>query len=298
MNLALVTSLVEAMRPRQWSKNVVIFAGVLFSLQVLQPIPLMRSALAFIFFCLVSGCVYILNDVSDYERDLVHPEKRKRPIASGRLPRRFAAIFATVLIIVVAGASIRLSPSFGAIALFYFFMNLGYSFYLKNIVILDVLIIALGFVLRAVAGALVIHVQISEWLLVCTFFLALFLALCKRRHELRLIEDKAANHRAVLQDYSAHLVDQMIAVATASALMSYALYTISENVEQKFHTDKLIFTIPFVLFAIFRYLYLVHNQNLGGSPEKVFIQDRGMLIDIILWVLTVFIILYLAPILS
>lgn len=294
MALESIKLVIEAMRPKQWSKNIVIFAGVLFSLQVLQPIPLARTSIAFILFCLVSGCVYILNDVCDYERDLIHPEKRKRPIASGRLSRKLASIVAPIVLFFALVAAFRLTPYFGMIALFYFVMNLGYSFYLKNIVILDVLIIALGFVLRAVAGAVVIGVQISEWLLVCTFFLALFLALCKRRHELRLIEDKAANHRAVLQEYSPSLVDQMISVATASALMSYALYTISENVEKKFHTDKLIFTIPFVLFAIFRYLYLVHNQNLGGNPEKVFIQDRAMLVDVLLWICSIFLILYLA----
>jgi len=292
MNIGVLKALLETMRPRQWTKNGVVFAGLLFSLQIFNWIPLVKTAGAFCLFCMISGSVYILNDVLDYERDLAHPEKKNRPIPSGRLPRNLAL----VLNIVIGGTALFLSftlePAFGWIALSYLVMNIAYSLYLKHVVIVDVLIIAMGFVFRAVGGAVAIQVDISEWLLICTFLLALFLALCKRRHELDLIEDKAATHRAVLKEYNSALLDQMISVVTASALMAYALYTISDNVVTKFHTQNLIFTVPFVLFAIFRYLYLVHARNLGGSPERVLIQDKAMVIDIGLWVLAVTGILY------
>jgi len=292
MNQTMIFALIETMRPRQWTKNVLVFAGILFSLQIFHLVPLLKTVAAFFLFCLISGTVYILNDLCDYKRDLVHPEKKLRPIPSGRLPRPFAALFGSLIGFVALLVSFWLSHWFGWIAVAYLAINIAYSLYLKNVVILDVLIIALGFVLRAVAGAVVIQVDISEWLLICTFLLALFLALCKRRHELNLIAEKAGSHRAVLEHYSAALVDQMISVVTASALMAYALYTISDNVVEKFQTQNLIFTVPFVLFAIFRYLYLVVNQNLGGSPEKVLIQDKSMVIDIGLWVLCVIGILY------
>ncbi len=288
----MLNALIETMRPRQWVKNFVIFAGILFSLQIFHFGALLKTIAAFILFCMISGTVYIVNDILDYKRDLAHPEKRNRPIASGRLPRRIAIFSAFIIGIGSILLGFLLSNPLGTIMLVYFVVNLAYSFALKNIVILDVLIIALGFVLRAVAGALVINVAISEWLLICTFLLALFLALCKRRHELNLIEEKAANHRAVLAHYSPELVDQMIAVVTSSALMAYALYTISPDVVEKFHSSNLIFTVPFVLFAIFRYLQLVLSHNLGGSPERVLVQDKAMVIDIGLWVVFVIGILY------
>ena len=294
MSKTAIFALIETMRPRQWTKNALVFAGILFSLKIFQIIPLIQSTLAFILFCLISGTVYILNDLCDYKRDLAHPEKRNRPIPSGRLPRSLAMFCGISIGIISVFLSFVLSPAFGWIAASYLLMNIAYSFFLKNIVILDVLIIALGFVLRAAAGAVVISVAISEWLLICTFLLALFLALCKRRHELALIKEKAGNHRAVLVHYTLPLVDQMISVVTASALMAYALYTISDNVVDKFNTQNLILTVPFVLFAIFRYLYLVLTQNLGGSPERVLVQDKAMVIDITLWILAVIGILYLA----
>ncbi len=287
-------ALLETMRPRQWTKNFVVFAGILFSLQIFQVLPLLKTTVAFFLFCMVSGTVYILNDILDYERDLVHPEKKLRPIPSGRLPKTHAKMAGILIGTLSLVASFMVSNAFGIIALTYLTMNIAYSLYLKHVVIVDVMIIAIGFVLRAVAGAVVIDVRISEWLLICTFLLALFLALCKRRHELKLIENQAANHRAVLQEYSLGLVDQMISVVTSSALMAYALYTISDKVVEKFNTQNLIFTVPFVLFAIFRYLYLVHLQNLGGSPDRVLIQDKAMVIDIILWVISVTGILYSA----
>ncbi len=285
-------ALIETMRPRQWIKNLLVFAGVLFSLKLFELDSLLRSTAAFFIFCVVSGAVYIMNDLVDYKRDLAHPEKRNRPIASGRLPRRAALVALIFLTILSFSLGWLLSAKFALVTFVYFVMNIAYSFKLKNIVIIDVMTIAIGFVLRAVAGAVVISVSFSHWLLMCTMLLALFLAICKRRHELYLISDNAANHRAVLEHYSLALIDQMTAIVTASALVAYALYTISPEVIGKFKTNKLIYTFPFVLFAIFRYLYLVMTKNQGGSPEKVFLQDKAMIIDLFLWVVAVLGILY------
>jgi len=280
------------MRPKQWTKNAFVFAGLIFSLRFFQLGDLLRTVAAALLFCLVSGCVYIINDVVDVEKDRRHPEKRNRPIAAGRIGPGPALAAAAVLITVALGLSFALRPAFGAIASLYFVLNLAYSLFLKHQVIVDVLIIAIGFVLRAVAGAVVIQVAISEWLLLCTLLLALFLGLCKRRHELVLMEEGGGSHRLVLEEYTPELVDQMIAVVTASTLMAYALYTISPTAQSKFHTTNLQFTIPFVLFGLFRYLYLVHKRNLGGSPELILLRDRPMIIDMILWVVTVILVLY------
>lgn len=280
------------MRPKQWTKNAFVFAGLLFSKNIFQLLLLGKVIAAFLLFCAVSGSVYIINDIIDAEKDRNHPEKKKRPIASGKLGRIPAGIIAGFIIILSFFSAFLLHTEFGIICLVYFFMNLGYSFYLKNQVIVDVLTIAVGFVLRAVAGAVVIDVEISPWLLVCTLLLALFLGLCKRRNELMLANEMPSKHRLVLEEYSDELLDQMIAVVTASAFMSYALYTISEKVRTEFHTTNLQFTIPFVLFGIFRYLYLVHKKNLGGSPELILLSDKPMIIDLSLWILSVTAILY------
>ncbi|MBN1878516.1 decaprenyl-phosphate phosphoribosyltransferase [bacterium] len=292
MNGTVLKALIETMRPKQWIKNLLVFAGVLFSLKFFDLAYLLRSIAAFFIFSAISGSVYIMNDLMDYKRDLAHPEKCSRPIPSGRLSRSNAVIALVILAIVSFSIAFRLSISFGLVASGYFVMNIAYSWKLKHVVIIDVMIIALGFVLRAVAGSVVIHVDFSHWLLMCTMLLALFLAICKRRHELYLIKEQAGNHRAVLDHYTPALIDQMTSVVTASALVTYALYTISPEVTGKLGTNKLIYTFPFVLFAIFRYLYLVISRNQGGSPEKVFLQDKAMIVDMALWILTVFIILY------
>ncbi|MCD4655438.1 decaprenyl-phosphate phosphoribosyltransferase [bacterium] len=292
MGMKLLAALIETMRPKQWIKNLLVYAGALFSLKFFDPSSLFRATAAFFLFCMISGCVYIMNDLFDYKRDLVHPEKRNRPIPSGRLPRSVALTALIVIFILSFGISFWLSFKFGLVALIYFVMNIAYSLKLKHLVIIDVMIIALGFVFRAVAGSVVINVEFSHWLLICTLLLALFLAICKRRHELNLIKGNAGEHRAVLEFYTPALVEQMTSVVTASALVSYALYTISPEVTTKLGTDKLIYTFPFVLFAIFRYLYLVMTQNQGGSPEKVFLQDKAMIIDLLLWIITVVTILY------
>lgn len=281
-----------SMRPAQWTKNLVIFAGLVFSRNVAEPVLLARSVAAVVLFCLLSGAVYLVNDIADLKEDRRHPEKSLRPIASGKLSPPVA--WASALVIVLASLLLAffLSFSLGWTALLYFLMMLAYSFVLKHMVIVDVLAVSIGFVLRAVAGGVVIGVEISFWLLLCTILLALFLALSKRRYELVRLDSLAAEHRPSLGDYSPALLDQMISVVTASTVLAYALYTESQETLSKFHTRNLGFTIPFVLYGIFRYLYLVYQKQQGGSPEKILLKDRALLIDIVLWILVAGFILY------
>jgi 4-hydroxybenzoate polyprenyltransferase len=292
--LRLVRGVLASARPKQWTKNGFLFAALLFSQQYSDPGQLGRVFAAFAVFCALASGVYLFNDVVDAERDRLHPHKRHRPVASGRL-RRGEAIGAAILIEAAAlFLSWLLSPAFCVVAVTYLTSNLAYSFWLKNRVIFDVFLIALGFVLRVVAGALVIDVPVSPWILICTMQLALFLALCKRRHELLLMEDGAVSTRTVLLQYSPELLDQMISVVTASSLMSYSLYTVSPEVQARHHTENLHLTIPFVLFGILRYLYLVYKRNLGGSPELILLRDAPLLIDIVLFVLVALLVLALA----
>jgi len=289
----MVGSIIESLRPRQWTKNLLLFAGLLFSKNLFQVDLLFKAAVGFVIFCFLSGAEYIINDIIDLKQDRAHPLKSRRPIASGRLPVSLAVVVAVVLAIGGIVSSFLLSRAFGWIAVTYFVLVLGYTLVLKRVVILDVIIIALGFVLRAVAGAAVIGVSISSWLLICTTFLALFLALSKRRHELILLGENATLHREILEEYSPYLLDQMVAVVTASTVMAYALYTTSAETVEKFGTRNLIFTLPFVLYGIFRYLYLVHQKNMGGSPEQILIRDLPMIINIFLYLLVTGFILYL-----
>jgi 4-hydroxybenzoate polyprenyltransferase len=289
----MIEALIQSMRPKQWSKNLLLFVGIIFSQNILQTSLLLKSVAAFGIFCIISGSIYLVNDIADIESDRAHPLKSQRPIASGRLKISTAAV---VLIILISGSiplSFILDFQFGIVVLAYFLSILAYSVVLKHIVILDVMIVTLGFVLRAIAGAVVIHVKISSWLLICTIFLALFLTLCKRRHELVLLGNSSGNHRKSLIEYNPYLLDQMIAITTASAVIFYALYTTSQETVAKFGTRNLIFTLPFVIYGIFRYLYLVHQKNMGGSPELIFIQDRSMIINIILYCVVVILVLYM-----
>lgn len=285
-------NLFKSLRPKQWSKNFFVFAGVLFSQNLFNRPLLYKSILAFVIFCLLSGSAYLINDLVDLERDRMHPEKCKRPLASGQL-KPFSAVLALVILIPVSlGISWYLSPLFLGISLGYFILQIAYSFFLKHLVILDVFSVASGFVLRVVAGAVVIGVSISSWLLLCTTLLALFLGLSKRRHELLILEQGAGEHRKVLGEYNFLLLDQMVAVVTASTLLSYSLYTVSSETVKKVGSENMIFTIPFVLYGIFRYLYLVYHKNSGGSPENLLITDKPLLIDIALWVISIIVILY------
>ena len=285
-------NLLISLRPGQWTKNVIIFAGLIFGRRLFDPSAIGRTLAAFAIFCGLSAVVYLVNDVVDRESDRRHPYKARRPIASGAVRPRVALATAAVIAAVALGASLRLSPGFATVALAYVGLLVVYSGRLKHIVIIDALTIAIGFVLRAVAGAVVVGVPISNWLLVCTILLALFLALSKRRHELVLLADGATEHRRILEEYSPYLLDQMIGVVTASTLISYVFYTISPETEQKFGTGLLGLTIPFPLYGIFRYLYLVHRKEGGGSPAELLLNDRPLLVCVALWAAAVVLIIY------
>jgi 4-hydroxybenzoate polyprenyltransferase len=288
-------AVVASLRPHQWTKNLVLFAAPALSKHLFEPDPFFRSVLAFAVFCGLSGTVYLLNDVADVERDRLHPRKRLRPVASGALPPNAALAVAVALTVLCVPASFLLGSAFGACALVYLLLNLVYSVKLKEMVILDVLSISLGFVLRAVAGAFAVGVEISNWLLVCTLLLALFLALAKRRHELTSLNHFAPEHRRILAEYSPYLLDQMISVVTASCLVAYAFYTMAPETVEKYRTERLAWTIPFVLYGIFRYLYLVHQKDQGGSPTDLLVTDRPLLVDVALWAAAILYIVYQAP---
>jgi len=287
-----VISLLLSLRPSQWTKNLIIFAALIFGQRLLDPTAVVTSLAAFAVFCALSGVVYLVNDVADRHADRQHPVKRHRPIASGAVPVPLAIATAAVLGIGSLAAAYLLRLEFGFAATAYLLLLGAYSGPLKHMVIIDVLTIAIGFVLRAAAGALVIGVEIGHWLLIVTVLLALFLALSKRRHELVLLAEGATSHRRILQEYSPYLLDQMISVVTASTLVAYAFYTVSPEVIQKFGTDKLGLTLPFPLYGIFRYLYLVHQKAGGGSPSDMLLNDRPLLACVALWALAVVLIIY------
>jgi 4-hydroxybenzoate polyprenyltransferase len=280
-----------SLRPRQWVKNLFVFAGLVFG-QRLFTDAVWPALAAFAIFCALSGAIYLVNDVADRAKDRLHPKKRLRPIAAGRLSARAALGVAVALVAVALAAATRLSAGFVLVAVAYVILLSLYSAWLKHVVIVDVLTVAVGFVLRALAGTLAIHVAISGWLLICTILIALFLALGKRRHEYLTLEADAARHRPILAEYSAGLLDQMIAVVTASTVTAYALYTMSPETVAKFHTQLLPATLPFVLYGIFRYLYLLYRRQLGGNPSELFLNDRALLINTACWIVAVLLIIY------
>jgi 4-hydroxybenzoate polyprenyltransferase len=287
-----IRSIFVTLRPQQWVKNFVLFAGLVFSQNLSNSDMVLKTIFGFALFCLLSSSVYILNDILDIESDRKHPLKSNRPIARGDIKISTAVILFAILALVSLVLSYRLSPSFALTALVYFVLNLLYSLYLKHVVIIDVMCIALGFVLRAVAGAVVIGVEISAWLIVCTTLLALFLGFGKRRHELMLLDSQATDHRKSLSEYSQYFLDQMISVVTASTVIAYAFYTLSPDVESKLGTKHMDLTIPFVLYGVFRYLYLIHRKEGGGSPTKMLLNDKPILANIILWLISVVLIVY------
>jgi 4-hydroxybenzoate polyprenyltransferase len=286
------TALLVSLRPEQWTKNLVVFAGLIFGLKLFDVSAVLWASAAAGLFCALSGVVYLVNDIMDREADRQHPVKARRPIAAGQLSPRAAVTAALVIGGAALTAAFWLRPSFGWVAVAYVALQMAYSGPFKHIVIIDVLTLAMGFVLRAVAGAVVIAVPISHWLLVVTILGALFLALSKRRHEMVLLGHGAIQHRPILGEYSPYLLDQMIGVVTASTLIAYTFYCISDDTIQKFGTDKLGLTVPFVLYGIFRYLYLVHQREGGGNPSKLLLNDRPLLVCGATWALTVVVILY------
>lgn len=285
-------ALVASVRPGQWTKNLLVFAALIFGQRLEDPSALTRAGAAFLVFCALSGAVYLVNDISDREADRSHPLKSKRPIAAGDLSITAASM--TAMLLAVAGLVVgsRVAPALGATALAYLALQLAYTRLLKHVVIVDVLAIAIGFVLRAAAGAFAVEVPISDWLLVCTILLALFLALSKRRHELTLLASRATGHRRILEEYSPYLLDQMIGVVTASTLVAYAIYCLSPETTQRFGTHWLVLTLPFPIYGIFRYLYLVHRKDGGGSPAEMLTTDRPLLACVALWGLAVITIIY------
>jgi 4-hydroxybenzoate polyprenyltransferase len=280
---SILGALAAAVRPKQClSKNLLVFAALLFTLDARHHVTdFRRSGIAFVIFCALSGATYIINDIMDVDSDRHHPTKCRRPIAAGDLSPRTAAVFAAFLIIVAAGAALTLGPAFEFGASAYLVLTVSYSLWVKHIVLLDLLFLASGFVLRAMSGAWAIHVSISSWLILCTLLLALFLGIAKRRAELIAVLGGRKVGRVVIGEYSAELLDQMSTIVTSALLMSYALYTIQSDAAIKHH--YLLATIPFVLYGIFRYLYLVHKRSMGESPDEVVFRDRPLLACIVLW---------------
>jgi 4-hydroxybenzoate polyprenyltransferase len=284
-------ALLRGLRPKQWIKNLLLFAGLVFTLnerwRLFSPEMwryLGRAAGAFVLFSLISSSVYLLNDVRDVEKDRRHPTKRHRPVASGALPPRVAVGTALTMMPLLLVASFLLSPPFFAVVASYLVMQFAYVFLLKEIVLVDVFIIAIGFVMRAVAGTLVIGAQISPWLYTVTLLGSLFLGLCKRRNELVLLEERAVHHRKNLERFTAPLIDSLTSIVASSTIMAYSLYTFTAPTLPP--NNRMMLTVPFVIFGMFRYLYLIHSHNMGGSPEEVFLKDKPLLITIGLWILT------------
>ncbi len=301
-------ALIQSMRPRQWTKNLALFVGIVFAQQLFNLTSFERAFVAFVVFCLASSSIYIFNDLLDLERDRQHPTKSKRPLASGNLPVSWAIVSIAILILGCAGLTlfifsipIQQTDIFaslgGANVLFaltvaiYILLMALYSVRLKHIVLLDVFIIASGFVLRILAGAVVIPVMISPWLYLVTILLSLFLALSKRRHELVLLQGEASNHRQILKEYSLPLLDQLITIVIAATIMAYSLYTFQGPTGN----HRLMITIPLVLYGMFRYLYLMHLRMEGGSPEEVLLRDRHMLGTVVLCTVLIIVVLYALP---
>ena len=283
---------IVSMRPGQWSKNLFIFAGLIFSGNLFHPEVLIRVGSGFILFSLVASSIYIFNDIMDVEYDRAHPEKKNRPVAAGLLS--VPAAHAGAIVFAAAGliGALTLDRVFFAILLSYLIINFAYTIKIKKMVILDIMCISSGFVLRVLAGTELAEVTPSDWLILCTIMLSLFLGFSKRRHELAVTGAKAVSHRKVLGEYSLSFLDQMIAVATACTVMSYALYTVSPQTVYRFGTRNLVFSIPFVIYGIYRYLYLIHQKNMGGNPTRELVRDVPLLINALLWALVVVLIIY------
>ncbi len=282
----------QSLRPHQWVKNLFVFAPLVFSKHVMEVGDTLLTLLGFGIFCIVSGAVYILNDLMDLEADRAHPLKVNRPLASGRLDPFIAGAGGVSCAVLGVAAGFALGLRFGAVTVGYLAMNVLYSWRLKSVVILDVMLVALGFVLRVYAGGVLIGVPISSWLLLCTYSLAMFIALNKRRHELVLLQEAAQNHRAVLEHYSLPLLTQAVTIMGAMALVSYSLYTTSAQTITRFGSEDLIFTLPFAVFGVLRYLFLVEKRDGGGSPSEILVRDLPTLLAVLGWILGCLVIIY------
>jgi 4-hydroxybenzoate polyprenyltransferase len=285
-------SLFVSLRPDQWHKNLIVFAALIFAVKLLDPAALAQATAAFLIFCALSGAVYLINDVADREADRQHPLKRNRPVAAGDVSPGVALGFAVMLAVAALVSGFLLRPAFGIAAAGYLALQVVYTASLKHIVVLDVMAIAIGFVLRAVAGGLVIGVHISNWLLVCTMLGALFLGLAKRRHEITLLAEGAKGHRRILEEYDPYLLDQMIGVVAAATMVAYIIYCASPETHAYFGTEWLVLTTPFPIYGLFRYLYLVHRKAGGGSPSDMLLNDRPLLACVLFWGVAVVLVIY------
>jgi 4-hydroxybenzoate polyprenyltransferase len=286
-----VSGLIRTMRLRQWLKNVIVFAALVFDGKLFVPELFARTAVIFVAFCLISSSVYIINDLVDMEKDRQHPRKRMRPLASGQLAPQVAMGAAGVLAVLAIGGAFWLNVWAGVVLVVYLAQNIAYSFWLKNIVILDVMVLALGFLLRVLAGVVVVQVDnFSPWLYICVTLLALFLGFGKRRHEIVLLEEGAASHRAILSEYNLPLLDQIISMVVTATLVSYTFY--SFDATTALAHSKMLLTVPFVFYMLARYLYLVHVKHLGGAPDELLIEDRPLLINSFLWAVSVVVLIY------
>lgn len=279
------------MRPHQWTKNLVIFAALIFSQNITNQSLFIRSIEAFLVYCLLSGMIYLVNDIADIGKDKLHERKRHRPLPAGLLNVGAAWVAVVVGTLIAVYFSWRIGQEFLTVTGLFLVLNLAYSFFLKRVVLLDVLSISLSFILRAIAGVealkpLITGIQISPWLLICTLFLSLFLAFCKRRHELVTMSE-AGNHRESLLEYSPALLDQLVSMTAAGSVLAYSIYTIWPDTVDKFGTTDLVYTIPLVLIGVMRYLYLVYNKQKGGSPSDLLLHEKFILIDVLLWILLV-----------
>ena len=281
-----------SMRPAQWVKNLFIFAGLIFSRNLFNAESFLSVSSGFVIFSLGASSIYILNDVKDLKNDKLHPEKCRRPLPSGMISVPMAYATALVLGCGSLSAAFILNQAFFWILAAYIAMNIGYSLWLKHVVILDVMCIAFGFVFRVLAGTELAKVWASDWLLICTVTVSLFLGFSKRRSEVALLEGESSKHRSVLAHYSLPFLDQMIAVATACTVMSYALYTVADETVVRFGTRNLVLTMPFVLYGIYRYLYLIHEKKAGGNPSRLVFDDKPLLLNCFLWVVATLIIIY------
>lgn len=288
----MIKEILIEMRPRQWTKNIAVFAALLFSISLLDRTLAVRSVVGFVYFCLISGMAYIVNDICDLESDKVHPGKSSRPLASGRLSvaaaRNTVFIFTPLIFI----SSALWSLNFTFVLLGYFLLQIVYSVFLKHVALFDITSIAASFVLRVVAGTVAIGTRISSWLLFCTILLSLFISLCKRRHEIVLLKESGSSHRKILKDYNVIFLDQSISLTTSSLVVCYILYTMSADTLRNFGNDNLKYTTVFVLYGVFRYLYLTYTKNLGGSPEDILMNDRPFLVNLILYAVACFMIIY------
>ncbi|MBW1972737.1 MAG: decaprenyl-phosphate phosphoribosyltransferase [Deltaproteobacteria bacterium] len=288
----MIKEIIKTARPHQWIKNLLVFIALFFSKNLFHPTFILKTLFAFFLFCFISTSVYFLNDIFDIKKDRLHPQKRFRPIAQGDLSPIIAMIFAIFLAFITLCLSYLLGLDFLLLLLIYLVIQIGYNIFFKNMIILDIFAVASGFFIRILAGVFAIDVPLSSWLVISAIMLSLFISIGKRRYEIILLKQEAINHRPILKEYSLSLLDQMISITTPTIIITYMLYTVAPETIKKFGTKNLIFTIPFLLYGLFRYLYLIYTKEKGGSPETILITDKPLLIDILFYIIIVGLILY------